>query len=86
MNTAKTKRLDKTQPITSDLFVRCLEGLNISYDMSIKLQSAIDYRRRNFTQEQVAYATGKGIATIRRFESGKVDSLFLYAFYLDQFS
>ena len=85
MNTAKTKRLDKNQPIMADLFINCLEGLNISYDMSIKLQSAIANRRKNFTQEQVAYTTGKGIATIRRFEHGNVDSLFLYAFYLDQF-
>ena len=85
MNTAKAKRLTKGQAITSDIFINCLEGLNISHDMSIRLQSAIDYRRRNFTQEQVAYITGKGIATIRRFEYGNVDSLFLYAFYLDQF-
>ena len=86
MNTAKTRRLTKNQPITGDLFIKCLEGLNISYDMSIRLESAIRKRKETITQYQVAKKTGKGIATIRRFESGNVDSLFLYAFYLDQFS
>lgn len=85
MNTAKTKRLVKNQPITDDLFINCLEGLNISYDMSINLECAVGKRKETMTQNQVSEKTGKGIATIRRFESGKVDSLFLYAFYLDQF-
>ena len=79
------RTLAKPKHITDDLFIECLEGLDISYDMSLNLKCAVEKRRYTMTQDQVSYKTGRSIATIRRFESGKVDSLFLYAFYMEFF-
>ena len=75
----------KNQSIKSELFIECLEGVSIGFELSKNLAIAIDNRKKNFTQEQVAYTSGKSISTIKRFESGKIDSLFLYALYIDLF-
>lgn len=72
--------------INNDFFIHHLEGLSISFETSRKLKGAIDNRKKSkVTQEDVSKLTGRSIATIKRFESGKVDSLFLYRYYLETF-
>ncbi|TNE74964.1 XRE family transcriptional regulator [bacterium] len=76
----------KSKGITNDLFIDCLEGLSIGFDTSSKLKHSIENRKQSkITQEEVSVLTGRSIATIKRFESGKVDSLFLFCYYIESF-
>jgi len=77
----------ENEVIKNDIFIECLEGLSISGDLSDKLNEAIiNRKKRKINQSDVSQSTGKGIATIRRFENGKVDSLFLYSYYIETFT
>jgi len=72
--------------LNSDTFLNFMDGLGIKCDTSLDLLECIDKRVFNgFTQKEVATFTGRSLATIKRFEQGKVDSLFLYMFYIDRF-
>ena len=72
--------------LDSDTFLSFLDGLGVKLDTCLDLLECIDKRVFNgFTQKDVSSFTGKSLATIKRFEQGKVDSLFLYKFYIDRF-
>lgn len=76
----------KNTSVTKELSIDCLEGLSVSYELSNQLKWAIDNRRKTHKQEDISRLTGKSISSIKRFEQGKVDSLFLFAFYIEYFS
>ncbi len=72
--------------LNSDSFLKLMDGLSSKHDTSLDILECIDKRVFNgFTQKDVSGFTGKSLATIKRFEQGKVDSLFLYKFYIDRF-
>jgi len=72
--------------LNSDTFLKFMDGLGVKNDTVLILLECIDKRVFNgFTQSDVSNFTGKSLATIKRFEKGKIDSLFLYQFYIDRF-
>ena len=66
-----------------ELNIDCLEGLRVNHELNQALYKCIEYRKKNFTQEHIAKRTGKSVSTVKRFEQGRVDSLFLLCFYLE---
>ena len=75
----------KTEKANKELFINSLEGLSVSYELSKNLKWAIENRKKRYTQEEIAKLSGKSLSSIKRFERGKVDSLFLYCLYLEKF-
>ena len=72
--------------INSDTFLGTLDGLCSQRDICLDLLECIKGRvNKGHTQEYASILSGKSIATIKRFEQGEVDSLFLYCFYMDMF-
>lgn len=75
----------KTEGVNKELIIDSLEGLGVSYELSKSLKWAIENRKKRYTQEDIARLSGKSLSSIKRFENGKVDSLFLYCLYREMF-
>ena len=75
----------KTEKANKELFINSLEGIQSSNDLSEELSRLILYRKSEFTISEIAKISGKSESTIKRFEQGKVDSMFLFELYREKF-
>ena len=88
MKTKTSKyQLDRVvKRINNDTLCKFIKCSSIKKDTSLRIAEYI-YKRvfNGVTQEEVSISTGKSIATIKRFEAGKCDSLYLFMYYKTQF-
>jgi len=69
-----------------ELNIDCLEGLRVSRELNQVLSECVKARRSEMSVTEIALLSGKSESTIKRFEQGKVDSLFLLQLYIEKFS
>lgn len=68
--------------IKNDTFVKSKQCESVKYETSISILQLVDARMsRNITQKQMSIRCKVSIATIKRFELLKCDSLLLYNSY-----
>ena len=68
--------------IKSDTFLKNLNNEGVRYDTMVEIQSFVDKRVFNkITQQEMSLICNVSVATIKRFESLKIDSLELYLIY-----
>jgi hypothetical protein len=72
--------------LKSDTFLSFVPESSVKSDTRLTILECIDKRVFNgFSQKDVSKHAGKSLSTIKRFESGRLDSLSLYCYYLDAF-
>ena len=69
-----------------ELNIDCLEGLMVNHELNQVLSDCVKSRRSEMSITEIALLSGKSESTIKRFENGKVDSLFLLHLYIEKFS